>query len=313
MRYNLWTFLALIMLPGCKGGAEEPLAAPVINKKPAVKAGKEKPGRALMLPGRELARLKGGARLELESTATSAVKGYPPRKVEQKLRLDLDADGGFHARKDTHEQLGQEVIHAGGWLHARLRHSKFTRRKPAEGEAGRVLDRMASHLPGYLELLGPYLKLEGAGDATHEGRPAQKVTLSLRPDPSPAARAALARGPARKWRMEAVVTKLQGTALLDAETRVPLAVKLGATLTFKAPRPSKQVPASGLPAVMSDKLQGEMTIALEQKVTRVGKVALIKPPPADQTITDVRRRRLELERQMLTGEVAVPDDWSKEP
>ncbi len=302
--------LVPLLICGCKVG-EKPIAAKV--DKPSVSnKGKEPPRLALSLPGREVVRL-GVFRLESKATLKSSVPGYPAQVVEQSLRLDVDEQGAFHARKETHEQQGQEVIFSGGWLHARLRHSKFTRHKPAEGEVGKVLDRMASYLPGYVQLLSRFLKVEQPGEAAYQGRPALKLILSQAAQSSQADEKGGAAGPARRWREEMAVTKLEGKVVLDRQTRLALSVDLKARITFKAPLPRKKVPVSGLPSILSDKLQGTMEITFSRRISQVGKVAPIKPPSAKETITDVRRRRLELERQMLTGEVRIPDDWRKEP
>jgi len=241
------------------------------------------------------------------------VPGYPRREVTQDMTLSVDGDGNFHARKHTHEQYGQEVILTGGWLHSRLRHSKFVRRKPREGEADKILDRFVSYLPDYADLLGRFLKLEQGGEGKLGSRTGTKMKLTLRDPPAAASASDSALGRARRWRSRVKVTALSGELLLDSETGLPLTVDLKARLTFQAPRPGKAAPVSGIPAVMSDKLKGAMTIALTRRVDSLGKVKPIKAPPAEETITDTRRRRLELERQILTGERPLPKQWRPEP
>lgn len=301
---------ALLCMGSRESAAQAPEpAAPEAKKAPA--AGKETPRAALILPGRALATRLGPHRLTCQARTSSAVTGYASREVVQQMTWRVDADGAFHARKNTHEQYGQEVILTGGWLYPRLRHSKFVRRKPREGEAARILDRMASYLPDYLGLLRRFVEVTSAGKATYEGRPALKVKLSLKETPLPAPESAAS--PARRWRSDLVVTALSGVVLLDAQTRVPLSAQLKARLTFKAPRPGKKAPASGIPSVVSDKLKGTMTLSLTQRVDRLGKVSAITPPAEEETISDVRRRRLELERQLFSGERSIPDDWRPEP
>ena len=261
--------------------------------------------------GRGLGRALSGHRLTIKAATSTTVPGYPTREVVQEMTWRADDNQSFHLRKDTHEQYGQEVILHDGWLYTRLRHSKFVRRRPREGEADQILDRMASYLPDYAALLGPFLKMEPAGKGKLGSREGAKMRLSLRETPLPAGPAA--RGPARRWRSSVAVTALSGEILFDLLTGVPLSVDLKARLTFKAPRPGKVAPANGIPSVLSDKLKGTMTLALTQRVDQVGEVGALKPPPAEDTVTDVRRRRLDHERQLFSGERTLPEDWSPEP
>ena len=309
-------FLTLIavtslLLCGCQG---RPSPTEKASKKPAIKAAASvrlTPRQALAMGGHVLVRALSGHRLSIKATTSSVVSGYPTRKVIQEMTWLVDGKGNFRVRKDTHKQYGQEVILHDGWLYARLRYSKFVRRRPRQGEAHEILDRMASHLPDYAELLERFLKMEPAGEGKLGQMEGTRVSLSLRETPLPAGEAAS--GPARRWRASVAVTALSGTILFDEVTGVPLSVDLKANLTFKAPRPGKAPPASGIPSVLSDKLKGTMSLALTQRAERVGKAEPVKPPPAEETITDVRRRRLDLERQLLSGERPLPDDWSLEP
>lgn len=311
MPQSLILILAVLLsLPGCQEQKAKGPAAPTSATKneAAIKA---TPKAALFTPGHTLAARLGPHRLTCKATTSSSVPGYPARKVVQEMAWTVDRDGNFHARKNTHEQYGQEVILAGGWLHSRLRHSKYVRRKPREREAARILDRMASYLPDYADLLARFLKLEQGGAGKLGSRAGTKIKLSLRDKPAPVGDEVP--GPARRWRSSAEVTALSGEVLMDGETGVPLSVDLKARLTFQAPRPGKAAPANGIPAVLSDKLTGTMTLALSQRVDRLGEVGPIKAPPEEETVTDVRRRRLELERQILSGERPLPEAWRPEP
>ena len=70
-------------------------------------------------------------------------------------------------------------------------------------------------------------------------------------------------------------------------------------------------PVTGVPSRLDPELEGRLELELDQKVTQVGSVSPIAPP--EKMVRTLERRRLELERQMLTGERPIPPDWRKVP
>jgi len=246
----------------------------------------------------------------LTATEEALAPGHKPRKVSQKVTARFDGRGGFHVVKNTSPQYGTEVIFSGGWLYPRLRYGRFTRRRPRHGELARILDRLLSHLPAHLRLLGPSLVVTPSGETRVSGRPARKATLSLAAAPGKAPRP---RGKADLWRRTVKVTSVKGEVAVDRDTGALLAADLHATLTFTPPRGDKPLPASGVPTALDEGHRGTMTLALKLRVHEQGEAKPVSPPPARETLLSVRRRRLELERQLFSGEMDIPDDWRRVP
>lgn len=310
-RWVLPVLAALLLCPACRSrpapgaGAKTPArtAAPdagVPGKDPAATL------RAFSLPHRVFTARLGSHRLVSTSTIKTRVSGSPERVVSQKLTLRVDKQGGYAATKTLGQQHGQQVIWTGGWLYPRLRHSKFTRRRARPDEAAAIADRLASHLPGYVDLLGPALTMTTAGQVQHDGRAALKVTLGLNPV---AAVRANVKAASRRWRRSVKVTAIKGHAWLDARAGVPLVVKLTASWTFSAPVGS--LPDSGIPAATRDGKRGTMELSYSQRLFGVGQVAPVQAPAADDTLNDALRLRLETERQMFSGELPIPTNWNR--
>lgn len=256
---------------------------------------------ALRLSHLGIVRALGAHRVSVRSSLKTEVPSLPPRTVEQDVDLRVDAQGSFAATKNTHPQHGQEVIWTGGWLYPRLRYSPFLRRQARPGEPEAIANRMYGLLPAYVDLLGRFLRVEAAGTAREAGREAVKVRLSLAPSPrtSPGSEAA-----AKRWRHSVAVKSLEGQALLCARTGAPLRVELRASWTFHPP--AGAMPASGIPSALDGRSVGTMTLSFRQEIRDVGQIAAIQPPDRKETRANLRRVRLEYERQILTGERPLP-------
>lgn len=287
-----------LMLGGCPDHPGPAATGAKVTKKPA---GMESTLSTLSLSQSVITARLGAHTVSCDATLEASATGGTPQKVVQQVTLSVDARGNFAAKKDTAAQHGQEVIWTGGWLYPRQRHGKFIRRRARSGEPKQIADRVAGHLPSYLELLAPYMVLEPGGETTHEQRKALRVSLKLAPTPG---KVPTATATSRRWRQTIKVQSLTGLALLDVKTHVPLSVDLTAAWTF-AP-PAGKTPPSGIPTKLAPKGHfGTMKLKLRQRVTRVGAVPAVQPPPANQ-VMDVRRVRLERERQMFSGEVPIP-------
>ena len=282
------------------------------TKRSAATAAAQRPGpgslAGLALAHSRWAAALGPHKLKIRHKVTASVKGFAPRKVDQTLSLRVDEKGRFHLTKNTHPQYGTEAVLADGWLYSRLRYSKFVRHKPRPGETDRLLDRLTGHLGQTLAVIGRFCHLTDKGAVTVGDRAARRVTIGLRQTPGKATRP---RGRAERWRGAIKVTALSGSVDIDDKSGAPLSATLRASWTFVPPKP-KPLPRSGIPAQLDPERSGTMSVELTQTV-RPGDVKPVTAPPADDTLPSVRRRRLELERQMLTGELPIPSDWSKVP
>lgn len=261
--------------------------------------------RALRMTPQRLARSLGAHRLTCSSRLLTRLPGQPAQEVSQQVTVRVDGQHQYASLKTTHPQYGHEVIWTGGWLYPRLRWNKFLRRRAEPDEPSRLLDRLAGLLPAYVGLLRRFVAVEPLGRASHLGRDAVRVKLALAAHPAPPRDEA---GTARQWRRTLVVSKLAGEALLDARTGAPLQARLSARWSFNAPAPGP-LPASGIPERLDPKLLGQTELEFSLQVSEIGKVAAIAPPPEADTLESPKLTRPEIERQMLTGELPLEDDW----
>jgi hypothetical protein len=305
---------AAVLLGGCSGNedrsAPEPerVTSPVPIDLAAIERGERQATlRALRMPHRYLAARLGAHRVRCTSTLTTQAQAAEAQRVEQEVTMRVDADGHYTVTKNTHPQFGQEVIWTGSWLYPRLRYSKFIRRPARPDEPREIADRIYGLLPAYVRLLGPFISFE-ARAVRHLGRSAVRAELKLMAEPAgePAAR-----GAARRWRQTIVVKSIAGTALLDAKTGVPLSVDLRARWTFSPP--AGPIPATGIPTKIDRDAVGTMDLAFSQRITDIGAVAKVAAPPEAETIANPRRIRLEIERQMLTGELPIGEPLRSTP
>jgi hypothetical protein len=244
----------------------------------------------------------GAHQVTCETLLSTVLEGNLTSRVEQKVVLRVDRRGQYRAEKTTHPQYGQEVIWTGGWLYPRLRYSSFIRRRPRPGEPEEIVDRLVGMLPAYLRLLGRFLTLKPDGREQYEGRPTVRIVLSLNDQPA----APPSRFPrAQQWRASMSVKTLTGRVLLDAKTGAPLQVSLNARWSFHPPS-STALPATGIPTQIEAKRAGTTELIFRQKATALGQIPLILAP-APEEVTDPRRLRLELERQVLTGELPLSE------
>jgi len=263
--------------------------------------------RALALPHAYLAARLGAHRVKASSLLVTRLPGAREQRVEQTFEMRTDARGNYAASKHTDPQYGNEVVWTGGRLYARLRYSKFVKRAARPGEPRATAERLYGYLPAYVGLLGRFIAVEAAGQASYQGRSAVKVRLKLDPGPAPPR---TDRSPGRGWRRTMVAKSIKGEALLDARSGSPLSVKLAATWTFNPPR--GDLPRSGIPTAINRQAAGTMSLTFSQQLDALGQVPPI-PPPAGEEIVAVERRRLEIERQMLLGERPLPGRVGSRP
>ncbi len=305
----VWGLALLVAIPGCRSERPPPAApgaARVEHALDVASLGSDRKTtlRALRMPHRLIAARLGAHRLVASSRLTTQLPSQPAREVVQEVSLRVDGKGQYAALKTTGAQYGQEVIWTGGWLYPRLRYSKFLRRRAEADEPALMADRLAGLLPAYVTLLRRFLEVHLEGRGQHQGREVVRVRLSLASDPRPPAPL---RAPARQWRRTLVARAIEGKAVLDAQTGAPLSVELTARWTFSPPA-AGPLPDSGLPTRVDEGTTATGELHFTLKVSDLGKVATVRPPPEAETIDSPRLVRTELERQMLTGEVPLEGD-----
>lgn len=253
----------------------------------------------LACPYHKFASQLGAHKFVGKSVMEVQLRNHHPRKIEQTVELLWDAKGHFAANKVTSPQYGNEVIWTGDWLYPRLRFSKFIKRKARPKEPSEIADRMYSLWPAYWQLLRRFLNIKPEGNENYLGRNAIRIVFSLKTSPTPVEDEASS---AKQWRKHIVVKALDGKAILDADTSAPLSIDLHARWNFNPPIVSSSPPANGIPTKIDNATTGTMELMFSHHITDIGKVALISPPASNEIIDNPRRLRLEIERQILTGE-----------
>lgn len=251
--------------------------------------------RALEMPQKEVHKRLGAFSLRLRSKQRVSLPGQKLRQLDQDVTLSVDAKGQYQLVKNTHPQYGREVRFVSGKLYPRLRYGQFLARAPrSPEEAWEIAERGAGLLGAYARLLGRFTDLQQKGRAERAGRPVLTLELSRRAKPLALA-GELPR--VQRWRRSLRVEALSGRISLDARSGAPLAAKLEARWNFRLP--AKAEPRTGIPIGLAQG-RGRVSLTFELELV-AGKVEAITPPAAE-AIVDVRRRRLELERQMVEGE-----------
>ncbi|MCA9670630.1 MAG: hypothetical protein KC503_33770 [Myxococcales bacterium] len=252
----------------------------------------------------------GAHELSMTSTLSASLDKKQTRTVKQTVRIHADNKGNFAASKNTHRQYGFEVRWVEGWLYVGRRYNRMVKRRPQRrDEPRRLVERIYGLLPAYLDLLEPFVAVKRLGSRDHLGRRVVEVALSLAAKPRPPGEPD--RAPARKWRRKISVEKLEGRALIDGSSGVPLRVDLQAVWTFVPPKSGSRAYASGIPDAFGSGL-GRMTLVFAQHIDKLGSgVALVDPPPATRVARDIRRLRLEAERQIAVGERDMPKHWQR--
>ena len=298
--------VALSLLGGCRDREPPSVSAPPVARETPVSTDRLGVDRAttlaaLRMPHHRATEQLGAHVVTCRSTLTTSVPSHPTRKVEEELTLRADGAGHFAAVKHTDPQHGEEVTWTDGWLYSRLRYSVFTRRRPRSArEPAIIADRMYGLLPAYVEILSRFIAVKRVGPVRHGGREGIKVRLSLAQTPAPPP---IQRAPARRWRRHVTARAIEGSAILDAKTGAPLSVKLKAGWSFHPPKAG--LPASGIPRAVDRAVVGRTDLVFEQNIAEVGKKVTVDPPDTKEVKRSLRRVRLELERQMLTGERPV--------
>ena len=261
--------------------------------------------RALRMPAHRVVTSLGSFRLTCSSRLVTELSGHPRQEIVQQVSARVDEKGQYAALKTTHPQYGHEVIWTGGWLYPRLRWNRYVRRRPAEDEPPRLLDRLTGLLPAYVGLLRRFVAVELVGRETYAGRESVRIKLRLAATPGAPPPE---EQPSRLWRRTLIVSHLEGEAHLEARTGAPLHAELVARWSFHAPAP-EPLPSSGIPQQADSNLVGKTELRFSLKISELGLVPPIKPPPEAETVHSPRLTRTEIERQMLTGELPLEESW----
>jgi hypothetical protein len=242
---------ALVLAAACSRGGDEAGKRRVFSREAPPPAAPHldpaRPRDALALDAGEVARAAGAFEWNAAVDWSVSREGENAARVHAAERhfLRQTTDGAFEVEADLDPGLGpgsetgKQIIYAGGMTYARARNAPFRERPTDRGrDARRFRDDSFRVAAAVLDLLGPNVRLEPAGDATVLGRTAHRYRISLGSGPTaPPLRAARAPDDDTARRFAFLNGKVpesaDGEVELDARTGVPLRARIAAAFTVK--------------------------------------------------------------------------------
>lgn len=243
--------------------------------------------RAALQPHRTVAAALGAHTFAGTSSVVVTEDGKTVEDLRDETAIQYREGGDFHAVLANSKDYGREVYYLGGTLYVGARHQKFSKRPPADDhEPARVADEIAGALGANFELVAHAAEVSDRGIAQVAGRPARTIVFKLAPgEHRPPAQSL----PQRAWRESIAVSALEGQVSLDAETGVPLAAELEATLGFTR-----------------DGRRFQMKVSATHAIADIGAAPTIEPPPDERVVVVADHHREAMEREDLLRGIAPP-------
>ncbi len=250
-------------------------------------------GVALALPAHTIAGILGPHVTTIAMATHVTENGKPANDLDDTTTIELGDAGAYHAVYTNSADYGREVVFAPGSgsaatsLYLRPRYQRWHARAP-EGpdEAQQILDSFAEPVAATWDLVAPGAELSDRGVVQVAGRNGRKIDVKPAGSPRTPAAEPLAQ---RKWREKRTIDGLTGEIVLDAETGVPLAVKLSGTIGF-----------------VRDGRHFSMQVSVQSDVTNIGKPAPITTPGGDDVVATPERLREVDDRDFLLQGIAPP-------
>jgi hypothetical protein len=204
-----------------------------------------------------------------------------PVSMEETRFIELDGSGRLHIGNENDHGTGMEAVTDDQHFFSKMRYQPFIRYRAEGSQVERLRTIGFDTGASLLETVGHRLKLGTPSSVDTKGRPSWNVTLRMADSASVPIHS---QGSA--WRGAVSVESIEGSATVDREQGVPLAVEL--TVRFVAPRP-------GVP---DERVQVEATHVMQ--VVALGSEAVKVQVPSEFSEPPTRPRPW-LERQELLG------------
>jgi hypothetical protein len=243
----------VVVLSACSGSGGVPdqelpgLVVAAAERDPAIDAKKaptdpEALARAIATPHGKVAAALGAHKVIARSKVdvvegTGAVQTV--ESIATDVTIEMAADGTYHATLDNSADYGRETFFvrgggaadaSAGTLYLRPRYGRWHQRAPNDdGEAGKIVDDLASELPGHYELLARAVDVADKGAVTEAGRPAHAIALTLAKEPRKPAAQTLSQ---KAWRDTAVVEAASGEVVIDDKTGAVLRAQISGQVAF---------------------------------------------------------------------------------
>jgi hypothetical protein len=208
--------------------------------------------------------------------------GTPDDAVTTNTDVWIDRGHNYRLAETNDRDGGRDVVLAGRELFVALRYGKMIRRVAEEPEPTRMLEEALGGPWAAWELAQPYAKVQRVGAQTYGGARATEYRLTRGEarvdDPAAQPPATGLRG----WRATAVVSELQGRALVDDASGALLQLDL--TAKFKAKREGRDL---------------DGTVEVHGALTEIASTAAIERPPHEDMA--LRQRIVPEQKELLAG------------
>jgi hypothetical protein len=254
-------------------------------------------GRALMLPYKAEVAAFGPHTVAVATTNTVDEGSAHVSDLSDQTTVELGDAGTYHATYDNSADYGREAIYvpsaaagsgtAAGTLYLRPRYQRWHARAPeTPDEPVTLRDQYLEAVGATWDLLAPAVELTDGGPATVAGRAGKKIIVKRAPTPRANPPEPLKQ---RAWRQTRSIDAVDGEIVIDAETGLPLSVKLSGAIGFQR---------AGRRFVMK--------LGVSSMIDHVGHAAAIVAPAAEVVVaTPVRRREVD-DRDFLLQNIAPP-------
>jgi hypothetical protein len=243
-------------------------------------------GRALAMPYKDVLAALGPNRWTIKTTNVVDEAGKTVSDLSDTTKLVMGTGASFSGVYENNADYGREVIFVGDKLYLRPRYQRWHGRAPEfPEEPAQIRDSFFEPIAATWELLAPAIELTDQGSATVSGRAGKKIAVKQTPSPRQPPVEKLVQ---RKWREKRTLDNVTGEVVLDADSGVPLSVKLAGTVGFTR-----------------DGRRFAMKLTLEATLDGTGAQA-IEAPPADQVVATPERLKEVDDRDFLLQGIAPP-------
>jgi hypothetical protein len=282
---------------GCGGGrgvpdedleglVRSPPAGPAAVEPARAAAEPAELARALAIRHRDVAAALGAHQVTVTSRYEVKEGGQVVEALADETTLAIDGAGHWRAVYHNDADYGREVIWHEDALYLRPRYARWHRRAANDVHEPLILrEQIYAVLGDYYEVVAHAAELSDRGATRAAGRDGHRVEVRLAAAPGRPPPQHLVQ---RAWRATVTVQALDGEAVLDAETAVPLAARVLATYQF-----------------VRDGRTFVTTLEVRHEVNPEPPAA-IEPPAAEEVVATPERSRDVDERDRLLKGMAPP-------
>ena len=244
-------------------------------------------GAALGMPHHQLSAVLGPHTVAIAMATHVSEAGKPVTDLDDKTAIETGNNAAYHATYTNSADYGREVIFTGGMLYLRPRYQRWHGRAPETPiEPQDIADSFYDPVAATWDLLAPGVELSDRGVVQVAGRTGRKIDVEPAGSPRKPAAEPLVQ---RKWREGRTIEALTGEVVLDAETGIPLSVKLSGTVGFSR-----------------DGRRFSMQVAVQSDVGAIGKAAQLAAPASEDVVATPERLREVDDRDFLLQGIAPP-------